>query len=57
MSVVAKLMIMVIAALLATVALIVVEWRQHRLSRVNTGAKAALALVLVGLAVSLLTHP
>ncbi|WP_461226694.1 hypothetical protein [Lacticaseibacillus suihuaensis] len=57
MSVVVKLIIMVVAALIATGTLIVVEWRAHQASRANTGAKAALAVVLVGLLVSLLTHP
>ncbi|WP_262316569.1 hypothetical protein [Lacticaseibacillus parakribbianus] len=57
MSVVVKLIIMVVAALIATGSLMVVEWRAHQASRANTGAKAALAVVLVGLLVSLLTHP
>ena len=57
MSVVLKLLILVSVALIATLALIWREWRDHLLNRGRTGSKAALAVVLVGLLVSLLTHP
>ncbi|WP_164511941.1 hypothetical protein [Lacticaseibacillus daqingensis] len=57
MSVVLKLLILVSVALIATLGLIWREWRDHLLNRGRTGSKAALAAVLVGLLVSLLTHP
>ncbi|MCX2455806.1 hypothetical protein [Lacticaseibacillus nasuensis] len=54
MPVVAKLMILVTVALLATVGLLVAEWRTHQLSRGASGAKAAVAVLLIGVLISLL---
>lgn len=54
MPVVAKLMILVTVALIATVCLLVAEWRTHQLSRGASGAKAAVAVLLIGVLISLL---
>ncbi|WP_338216820.1 hypothetical protein [Lacticaseibacillus salsurivasis] len=55
MSVVAKLMVMCVAALLVTLLLIGAEWRTKRLSWASTGLKGAIAVVVAGVLISLLT--
>lgn len=55
MSVVAKLMVMCVAALLVTLLLIGAEWRTKRLSWASTGLKGAVAAVVAGVLISLLT--
>lgn len=55
MTVVMKLTIMVAVALLVTLALITLEWRTHQLTKGGTTAKGIVALLLVGVLVSLFT--
>jgi len=49
-----QLLLLSVVALLVTLSLIGLEWKTKQLSRLNTGVKAVVAVVLVGLIVSLL---
>lgn len=55
MAVWVQLVIMVAAALLVTLGLIFAEWRQHLIKPAQTGIKAATAVVLLGVLISLFT--
>jgi|GEM_PF-2625573 len=50
----AQLLLLSVLALIVTLVLIGLEWRTKQLSRLNTGVKAGVAVVLVGLIISLL---
>lgn len=54
MSVVAKLMILCVAALAVTIGLVVTEWRTKQLARGTTGAKVVVGLLVLGVLISLL---
>ncbi|KRM71705.1 hypothetical protein [Lacticaseibacillus brantae] len=49
-----QLLLLSVIALVVTLSLIGLEWKTKQLSRLNTGVKAVVAVVLVGLIVSLL---
>lgn len=55
MAVWVQLVIMVAAALLVTLGLIFAEWRQQLIKPAQTGIKAATAVVLLGVLISLFT--